>query len=217
MVPYVNALGETVDNGTNNYDTIIVLNGYFFMDDFDSTVYGSREEVLGNNVFGQDSYARDPLDQDGTKYNADDIDNEGFTVRVYDGTGWPSQPGCLENPDTCKNEPPLYKGSAQNPTKVIMCGTILGNASGIGREKLTDAATKSITEAIQGSGCPLTVALEGDARENDLNILRNFRDEVLSKTPAGQEIIRLYYEWSPAIVKAIKEDEEFKEHVKESD
>ena len=45
-------------------------------------------------------------------------------------------------------------------------------------------------------------------------LLRNFRDNVLSQTPEGQEIIRLYYEWSPAIIKAIEEDEEFKEEVK---
>jgi hypothetical protein len=45
--------------------------------------------------------------------------------------------------------------------------------------------------------------------------LRNVRDNVLSKSPEGQEIIRLYYQWSPAIVKAMGEDEEIKEHVKE--
>jgi hypothetical protein len=212
---YVNALGQIVDNGINNYDTIIVLNGYFFMDDFDSTLYGSREEVLGNNVYGQENYERDRLDQDGTKYDPNDVDDDGFTVRVYDGTGWPSQPGCLENPDACINEPPLYKGNAQNPTKVIMCGTILGNASGIGREKLTEAGAKAITEAIQESDCPVTVALGGDARTNDLNILRKFRDEVLSKTPTGREITELYYQWSPAIVKAMKEDDEFREDVKD--
>ena len=212
---YVNALGEKVNNGTDNYDTIIVLNGYFPIDDFDCTLYGGREEVLGNNVYGQDSYERDHLDQDGMKYNAEDVDNEGFTVRIFDATSWPSQAGCLENSDACINEPPLYKGSAQSPTKVIMCGTILGNASGIGREKLTVAATKAITEAIRGAGCPVTFALGGDSRANDLNILRSFRDEVLSKTPAGQEIIRLYYEWSPAIVTAMEEDEEFKELAKE--
>jgi hypothetical protein len=30
-----------------------------------------------------------------------------------------------------------------------------------------------------------------------------------------QEIIELYYEWSPAVVKAMEVDEEFKENVKE--
>lgn len=61
--------------------------------------------------------------------------------------------------------------------------------------------------------CPMSLALGGDS--NDLNTLRKFRDEALSKTPVGQEIIRLYYLWSPAIVKAMKEDEEFKEQVTE--
>jgi len=37
----------------------------------------------------------------------------------------------------------------------------------------------------------------------------------LSTTPEGQEIIRLYYEWSPALIKAMEEDEEFKEALKE--
>jgi len=49
----------------------------------------------------------------------------------------------------------------------------------------------------------------------ETELLRYFRDEVLSKTPEGQEIIRLYYQWSPAIVKAMEEGEEFKEKVKE--
>ena len=63
------------------------------------------------------------------------------------------------------------------------------------------------------SGCPMTFALGSDS--NDLKALRKFRDEVLSKTPVGQEIIKLYYQWSPAIVKAMKQDEAFKKEVKE--
>ena len=43
---------------------------------------------------------------------------------------------------------------------------------------------------------------------------RHFRDNTLSKTLEGQEITRLYYEWSPAIVKAMEEGEEFIEEVK---
>jgi len=44
--------------------------------------------------------------------------------------------------------------------------------------------------------------------------LRNFRDYLLSQTPEGQEIIKLYYDLSPVIVKAM-EEEEFKEEVRE--
>ena len=46
-------------------------------------------------------------------------------------------------------------------------------------------------------------------------LLRYFRDNVLSQTREGQEIIRLYYEWSPIIMKAMEKDEKFKAQVKE--
>ena len=46
-------------------------------------------------------------------------------------------------------------------------------------------------------------------------LLRYFRDNILSQTPEGQEIIRLYYEWNPAIVKLMEKDEEFRAEVKE--
>ena len=45
--------------------------------------------------------------------------------------------------------------------------------------------------------------------------LRFFRNNLLSQTPEGQELIKLYYQWSPVIVKAMEGDEEFKEEVKE--
>jgi len=46
-------------------------------------------------------------------------------------------------------------------------------------------------------------------------LLRNFRDNVLSKSSAGQELIKLYYKWSPVIAVTIENDEEFKEEVKD--
>ncbi len=49
----------------------------------------------------------------------------------------------------------------------------------------------------------------------EAELLRKYRDEVFSKIPVGQEIIKLYYQWSPAIVKAMEADEIFKEEVKE--
>jgi len=59
--------------------------------------------------------------------------------------------------------------------------------------------------------CPATLVLDADS--NDLLSLRKFRDEVLNKTPEGQEIISLYYEWSPYIVKAMEQDESFRGEV----
>jgi hypothetical protein len=48
----------------------------------------------------------------------------------------------------------------------------------------------------------------------EIEALRNLRDSVLYTTPEGQEIIRLYYELSPVIAKAMKEDVAFKAQVK---
>lgn len=70
-------------------------------------------------------------------------------MRVFDGTGWPSIPGCLQDSHNCKNNSPVYKGSTQKPTKVIVCGTILGNAHAAGREHLKEAEVKTIIEAIE--------------------------------------------------------------------
>jgi hypothetical protein len=49
----------------------------------------------------------------------------------------------------------------------------------------------------------------------NIALLRKYRDEVLSKSPLGQEIISFYYLWSPFIVRAMEEDEEFKQEVRE--
>lgn len=45
--------------------------------------------------------------------------------------------------------------------------------------------------------------------------LRYFRDKILSQIPEGQELIKLYYQWSPLIVKVMAENEVFKEEVRD--
>jgi len=70
-----------------------------------------------------------------------------------------------------------------------------------------------VTTTIGGEDCPISSALEGD--EAQLDAIRVFRDNVLAQTPEGQEIIRLYYQWSPIIVQAMENDAEFKEWVAE--
>ena len=37
---------------------------------------------------------------------------------------------------------------------------------------------------------------------------------MLSQTPEGRELIRLFYFWSPLIVKAMEEDDAFREEIK---
>ena len=49
----------------------------------------------------------------------------------------------------------------------------------------------------------------------EAKLLRNFRDSVLAYTPQGDEIIQQYTQWSPMMAKAMADDEEFKEQLKE--
>ena len=77
----------------------------------------------------------------------------------------------------------------------------------------TTTVVGSTTTTTDGQPCP-SKTMYGE-HSDEVELLRSFRDTVLKKTPEGQEIIRLYYQWSPAIVQAMEEDEEFKEDVRE--
>jgi len=91
---------------------------------------------------------------------------------------------------------------------------------GLTESSTTTTISGSTTTTIQGSTTTTTVqpcpteTLYGEHSE-ETELLRYFRDGVLSETSEGREWIRLYYQWSPEIVKTMEEDEEFKEQVKE--
>ncbi len=144
---YVNAMGKVIDNGTDNFDYVIV-NPYGRTESQDS-LYGSREETHGNFVINSMGYRRDRNNADGEPWNADDVDEELYSVRSFDATGCPSHPGCLEHPDTCADGQPVYKGSAEKPTTVIVCGSIAANSQRVGRALFVEASVKSIIEAVK--------------------------------------------------------------------
>ncbi|MBW2652717.1 MAG: hypothetical protein JRC57_06495, partial [Deltaproteobacteria bacterium] len=90
-------------------------------------------------------------------------------------------------------------------------GAILHYEAPIPVTTTTIAATTTTTTE-EKKPCP-TEKIYGEYSE-ETEFLRYFRDNVLSKTPEGQERTRLYYEWSPAVVRAMEFDKEFKEEVK---
>ncbi|MEI6126902.1 MAG: hypothetical protein WCQ99_10175, partial [Pseudomonadota bacterium] len=136
---YVNELGQLIDNGDDNFEYVIVCPYYFDTASTD-TLYEKRWP-LGNNIPAGKYYERDEADEDGTEYNQDDIDDEDFTIKVYDGTGWPSTPLFgLE---------PVYKGSRTKPTTVIVTGEVLALGNGPARTYFTDATLKAASEAIK--------------------------------------------------------------------
>lgn len=138
---YVNSQGELIDNGTDNFEHIIFV-PYFFEAESTDTIFGARE-VLGNMIAPSGNgpvtkyYLRDDRDADGTEYDAGDLDDENFTVKVYDASGWPSTP--------VDGTQAVNKGSISHPTTVIVTSTILSLGNGRARDHLTEAAVEAIT------------------------------------------------------------------------
>jgi len=76
-----------------------------------------------------------------------------------------------------------------------------------------DAGNSDFSDWTAPTFCPSELIFGENSDE--IQVLRYIRDNVLTHTPEGQEVIKLYYQWNPVIVKAMEEDEEFKEEVKE--
>jgi hypothetical protein len=155
---YVNELGEVKDNGvidneTNEIFDYIVLIPTSFDAESRDTLNHMRHEVLGNNELGTvdgtvPAWIRQEGDQNGMEYgNPDAIgteyypfhDDEFYTKRVMNASGWCTQSS--DNTTVCKGDP-------DNPTTIIISGTILSHADGPAREHLTDAMVEVIVEAI---------------------------------------------------------------------
>jgi len=141
----------------------------------------------GTDVFAVGGY----YNGSGVWFDRDSWD--GGVILHYDGSSWSE----MKN-DIAEQIYSIWGSSANDIFSVGAYGTILHYQS--------DAVDDTII-------CAIERIYGGNSRETEH--LRCFRDNILSKTPEGRELINLYYQWSPVIVKAMEGDEKFKEEVKE--
>jgi len=85
-------------------------------------------------------------------------------------------------------------------------------ADAAGTTTTTSPVASTTTTTVSSQGCPAG-KIYGEGSD-EVQLLRSFRDNILNKTPEGREIIRLYYAWSPLIVRAIEKDKKFKGEMK---
>ncbi len=78
--------------------------------------------------------------------------------------------------------------------------------------KIFTTQVASSTTTTTSPGPCLAESIYGEYSE-ETELLRDFRNNVLNKSLEGHEIIRLYYQWSPSLVEAIRKDKEFKEDI----
>jgi len=143
---YVNELGAMVDNGQGNFDYIIVVPMSWDGEQIDTMIH-LRTDTLGNisdeeTIQNQPAWTRQHDDQDGGEYlPGNTYDSEFYTFRTMDASGWCS---------TATSGDEICKGSAVDPTKVIITGAFLSitGAPAI-RSKVTAAAVGAIADAIK--------------------------------------------------------------------
>jgi hypothetical protein len=73
----------------------------------------------------------------------------------------------------------------------------------------TTSSPGSTTSTVSPQPCVAEMLYGEDSAEAAL--LRAVRDKVLSRTPEGREIVKLYYQWSPILVAAMEADADFKQ------
>ena len=140
------------------------------------------------------------------------------TILHYDGTGWGSMVSNTteelidvwgSNADNIF----VVGGSPGSPTALRFTPDLTTTTAALVTTTSVTPTTVPATTTTKKGICT-TEVIYGENSE-EVELLRYLRDDVLSKTPEGREIIRLYYQLSPVIVKAMDGDEEFKEEVKE--
>jgi hypothetical protein len=73
--------------------------------------------------------------------------------------------------------------------------------------------TTTTTSTSSSGPCALSLIYGEHSAKTEL--LRYIRDNALSKTREGRELIKLYYQWSPAIVRTMEVDEDFKQEIQD--
>jgi len=156
----------------------------------------------------------DQLDLDKTCYpppyfRADPLCGDACEIMDADGDNIPDdEDNCPDTPNTAQtnNDQDSYGDACDNCPTIFNQDQNDADGDGIG-----DACEDTTPSPLLS--CPIEEIYGDDSEETEL--LRHFRDSVLKHTPEGQEIIRLYYEWAPVIVKAMEVDEEFTGEIKE--
>jgi hypothetical protein len=77
---------------------------------------------------------------------------------------------------------------------------------------IPSGTTSALTTTFIPPFCLIEQLYGEHAQETDL--LRYVRDNILSTTGEGRELIRLYYQWSHILAETLQEDETFREEVK---
>ncbi len=227
----ISANGEAIYS--HPMKNIYVVNNTFYSNG-DSTWGGgvlienpeADDVVIRNNICSQNGIAQVQVEASGNNLTIDHnlIDGyRGYATETYGTDYVEGDPLFISTSGADfhlqQSSPAIDKGSPTDAPADDYDGSLRPYGAGYdigayeyGSVTATTTIVSTITTTTNGP-CSAEEIYGDDSEE--IKILRSLRDEVLGEIPEGQELIKLYYEWSPAIVKAMDEDERFKEDIKE--
>jgi hypothetical protein len=149
-------------------------------------------------------------DPDGNYFLNRGADDECY----YDGGNWADE-WCAAHPGECESCDCAHSRCLNCQLKGKAFWWMMARIAGWnpGLSTTTTAGQNTTTTTTTADGNCLSKEIYGEYSK-ETEFLRYMRDNILSKTSEGREIVRFYYKLSPVIVKVMSEDEEFEKGVK---
>ncbi|MBW1823511.1 MAG: hypothetical protein JRI87_02955, partial [Deltaproteobacteria bacterium] len=141
----------------------------------------------------------------------------GDEIPIFIGEGDQSQATMVYSPRRDRFLIAWWEFNAPNDYDVLP-GEVMGSSGPtVGDWAMTQMlpGVGDIRGTIYGAPHPCAAKEIYGEHSKEVELLRYTRDNILKSTSEGQELIKLYYEWSPVILKAMKKNESLKEQVKE--
>jgi len=116
---------------------------------------------------------------------------------------WTGDTTMIFNPTTNLAYSTAYTVTIDGTAKDSAGNGLDGNENGIAEDSPADDYTWSFTTRAAGGGCFIATAAYGTPIAEEIQILREFRDEYLLTNPVGQALVDLYYTVSPPMAEFI--------------
>ena len=173
--------------------------------------YIPQLEARGVYVLYDTSTNQYPIADAGPNQEVTDTDEDGFEDITLDGSSSYDLDGTIESYEWKEGDTVL--STEASFTHSFSVGTHIITLTVTDNEGATDSDWLFVTVKKEG-GCFIATAAYGTPMAEEIDILRDFRDEFLLTNPVGEALVELYYNTSPPVAEFIAEHPTLKQVVR---